>query len=170
VVVKNFRKPQLTATIISKISRDKRSINEGKELSAELDENSIEKLDLEYSKYLEKTSAGKKLQVSIHAEAYECNFMQGIRPWSQLIRTKNSTFMSVVSVNEFFKDNPDKPYSALRSHSLEQSPCYPIGAKPARGFHSTSELHYYDRVFGEGCLGIMSVYIRCWCLSSSTLH
>jgi len=36
------------------------------------------------------------------------------------------------SVEEFFKDNPDKPYSALRSHALEQSPCYPIiGAKPA---------------------------------------
>jgi len=55
-------------------------------------------------------------------------------PWSQ--RTKNSfTFMPIVSVDEFFKDDPDKPYSALRNHPLEQSPCYPIiGVKPVGRF------------------------------------
>ncbi|MGA9154976.1 MAG: hypothetical protein WBZ36_30705 [Candidatus Nitrosopolaris sp.] len=42
------------------------------------------------------------------------------------------SFAPIMSVDEFFKDDPDKPYSALRSHSFEQSPCYPIiGAKPA---------------------------------------
>lgn len=41
------------------------------------------------------------------------------------------TFHYVI-VDEFFKDGPDKPYSASRSRSLEQSPCYPIiGAKLA---------------------------------------
>jgi hypothetical protein len=43
---------------------------------------------------------------------------------------------------EFFKDDPDKPYSALRTHSLEQSPCYPlIGVKPAGERHV---LYYCD--------------------------
>jgi hypothetical protein len=116
-------------------SRIRDTINEAIELGHELDDDSVQKLDQEYSKYLEKTSTAtcKKSQVSIHAEAYGYNFMQGIRPWSQLVRTKNSfTFMPVVSVDEFFKDDHDKPYSALRSHSLEQSPCYPIiGAKSA---------------------------------------
>ena len=105
----------------------KDALDSGKRLGATSDKDSIEKLDLEYSKYLEKqkTSIDRK---SIPATAYEGNIMEGVRPWSQ--RTKNS-FMSVVSVDEFFKDDPDTQYST-RNHSLEQSPCYPIiGAKSA---------------------------------------
>ncbi|MGA9153703.1 MAG: hypothetical protein WBZ36_24235 [Candidatus Nitrosopolaris sp.] len=100
-------------------------IDEGKRLGTKLDENSIQKLDLEYSKYLDKTSTDREA-VSITA-IYE-DIMGGVRPWSQLIATtKNSfTFMPIIPVDEFFKDDHDKPYSALRSHSLEESPCYPI--------------------------------------------
>lgn len=121
--------PPTPSTASSSWSDDFRirdAINEGKELGAELDENSIEKLDL-YSKYLDKTPP--QVSPSIPAKAYEVGIMP--RPWSQLV--KNSfTFMPVVSIDEIFKDDPDKPYSALRSHSLEQSPCYPIiGVKPA---------------------------------------
>jgi hypothetical protein len=77
---------------------------------------------VEYSKYLEKEKIPPQVSPSIPATVYG-----GVRPWS----LKNS-FMPVVSVDEFFKCNPDKSYSASGNHSLEQSPCYPIiGAKPA---------------------------------------
>lgn len=48
--------------------------------------------------------------------------------------TKNldlGSFIPIISVDEFFRDDPDKPYSTLRSHLFEQSPSYPIiGVKP----------------------------------------
>jgi hypothetical protein len=109
------------------------AIDSGKRLGRQLDENCIQKLDLEYSKCSEKTPP--QACPSIHAEAYGDNILKGIRTWSQLrvVHTKNSfTFIPVLSIDEFFKDDHDKPYSALPSHSLEQSPCYPIiGIKPA---------------------------------------
>lgn len=94
-------------------------------IGRQLDENSIQKLDLEYSG--EKTSPPP-----VYAEAYGDSILKGIKTWSQLQLVKNSfTSMPVASIDEFFKET-DKPYSALPSHSLEQSPCYPIiGARPA---------------------------------------
>lgn len=102
------------------------AINEGKEIGAELDENSIERLDIAYSKHLDKTSP------SIPAVVYGGS--PGIIPWSQ--RAKGLfNFTPIIPVDEFFEDDPDNdnmPYSALRKHSLELSPAYPIiGAKPA---------------------------------------
>jgi hypothetical protein len=76
---------------------------------------------LEYSKYLEKTSP----LVSIPSTAYEGNLMKGIIPWSQHAKGLFS-FAPIIPVDEFFKDDYNKPYTALDNHSLEQSPCYPI--------------------------------------------
>jgi hypothetical protein len=99
------------------------AINEGKELGAELDDNSIERLDMEYSKYLD-------FKASIPAMAYE---EVGVRPWSQ--RAKPFSFIPIEKLDEFFRNDHDKPYSALSSHQLESSPCYPIiGAKTAGRF------------------------------------
>jgi hypothetical protein len=69
-------------------------------------------------------------EIPTYVTAY--NIMDGVRSWSQLTRVKNSfTFIPIVPVDEFFKDSHDKAYLALRNHSLEQSPCYPIiGIKP----------------------------------------
>lgn len=80
-----------------------------------------------------------------------CLDIQGVRTWSQLVRTENSfTFMPIVSVEEFFENDPYKPYSALRSHSLEQSPCYPvIGARPA-GRHTLYWCEICQPEFGSG--------------------
>jgi hypothetical protein len=103
--------------------RIKGSINEGKELGRQLDDNSIERLDVEYSKYLD---LDKKSQASIPAETP----LQEVRPWSQ--RAKPFSFIPIEKLDEFFRNDHDKPYTALHSHSLEQSPSYPIiGAKPA---------------------------------------
>jgi hypothetical protein len=100
------------------------AINEGKELGAELDDNSIERLDIAYSKHLD---LDKRSQASIPATAYE---EVGVRPWSQ--RVKKFNFAPIIPIDDFFRDGPDKPYSALPSHQLESSPCYPIiGAKMA---------------------------------------
>lgn len=100
------------------------AINEGRRLRAKLDENSMQKLDLKYSKYLDKTSIDRESQVSIPSTVYE----EGVRSWSQ--RVKPFNFVPIISVDDFFKDDYNKPYTALPSHSLEQSPAYPIvGAK-----------------------------------------
>ncbi|MFL6367142.1 MAG: hypothetical protein ACJ72T_01145 [Nitrososphaeraceae archaeon] len=32
----------------------------------------------------------------------------------------------IISVEEFFNDDPSLPYQSLPPHSLEQSPCYPV--------------------------------------------
>jgi len=78
------------------------AISEGKALGIELDDNSLEKLGREY-------------QAKVKVEAPS----QGIL-----------SFKPIVSVDEFLKDS-DKPYSALRNHTLQQSPCFPIiGVKP----------------------------------------
>jgi hypothetical protein len=41
----------------------------------------------------------------------------------------------VVSVDEFFRDDPDKPYSPLPDHILEQSPCRSIIGSKLAGKH-----------------------------------
>jgi hypothetical protein len=97
------------------------AIIEGKRSGSELDEDSIEKLDKAYSKYLDKTPPPSTAHEAV---ALGENF--GNRLWSQ-----QHTFAPIVSIDEFFIDD-HKPYSALGNHKLEQSPCYPIiGAKPA---------------------------------------
>jgi hypothetical protein len=112
------------------------AIIEGKKLGSELDEDSIEKLDMAYSKRLGKTSSQvfpsiqetRVLATTHEAIGVGQNF--GNRLWSQ-----QHTFAPIVSIDEFFRDDYDKPYSALRNHKLEESPCYPtIGAKPAGGY------------------------------------
>ena len=88
----------------------------------------IQRLEYEYSKYLDLDKTPS--QPSILTET-QSSIIQDLKPWSQ--RAKNSfTFMPIVSVDEFFKDSPDKPHSALRIHPLERSPCYPIiNVRPA---------------------------------------
>jgi hypothetical protein len=39
---------------------------------------------------------------------------------------KIPTSVSIVSVEEFFYDDPSLPYEPLSSYPLEESPCYPI--------------------------------------------
>jgi hypothetical protein len=125
--------------------RIRNAINEGKELGHELEDSSIERLDVEYSKYLDsdKTPIDKKSQASITVG------MQEVKSWSQ--RVKNSfTFMPITSVDEFFKDDPKKPYSALRNHSLEQSPCYPIIGVRSGGRHALFYCEICSPEFGMG--------------------
>lgn len=108
------------------------AIKDGKRLGAKLDKNSIQKLDLEYSRYLDKEKE-KTPPSSIHNITYEAvgGCQEGITQ-----HTKNSfAFMPIISVDEFFKDDYNNPYSALPSHSLEQSPVAPIiGMKCAGRF------------------------------------
>jgi hypothetical protein len=41
------------------------------------------------------------------------------------------SYKPIVTVDEFFRDDTDKPYSPLPDHTLEQSPCRSIiGSKP----------------------------------------
>jgi hypothetical protein len=40
--------------------------------------------------------------------------------------SSNDIVQPIVSVEEFFKDDPDTPWEPLPTHNLEQSPCYPI--------------------------------------------
>ena len=43
--------------------------------------------------------------------------------------------MPIVSVEDFFRADPDKPSLPLPDHSLEQSPCYPIIGSKSSGDH-----------------------------------
>lgn len=112
-------KGDLDKLVTPVITRDWRSdyrirdaIDEGKELGAELDDESIKKLDQDYFKYLNKTPVPKTITPSIS--------IKEVTPWSQ-----HRSFTSIISVDEFFTDS-DKLYSALKDHQLEQSPCYLI--------------------------------------------
>lgn len=87
------------------------AISEGKEMGARLNDKTIEKLDSQYSKYLdkEKRETPEIVDHSIQVMAYG-----GLpRPWSQLKK-----FTPIISVETFFEDD-DKPYSALKPHPLE---------------------------------------------------
>ncbi len=77
------------------------AIQDGVGLGKELDEKSLKSLDLEYHKPKSKHQLRKQ----------ETPIVVNFRP--------------IISVDNFFRDD-DKPYSALKNHSLEQSPCYPI--------------------------------------------
>lgn len=109
------------------------AIKEGKELGVELNDETLERLDLNYSKPLEPTNNRTSKQ--------ETSLYRGPRviPWSQV--AKPFDFISIVPVDEFFRDDPDKPYSPLKNHTLQQSPCYPIlGIIPA----GKSSLYYCE--------------------------
>ncbi|MGB8033299.1 MAG: hypothetical protein WCF03_05705, partial [Nitrososphaeraceae archaeon] len=41
----------------------------------------------------------------------------------------------IVSIEEFFHDLPDLPYTPLPEHSLEESPCYPIISKKGKFYY-----------------------------------
>ena len=99
------------------------AIDSGKILGARLDESSIEKLDLEYSKRVKEDRTFRP--PPIQDVTYEGRTMEGIIPWLQPAK-HSFTFMPVVSVDEFFRDDYNEQYTALLSHSLEQSPCYPV--------------------------------------------
>ena len=60
---------------------------------------------------------------------------------SQLTPTENSS-MPIVSLEDFFKDNPDKQSLPLPNHSLEQSPCRPIIGSKSQGNY----IMYYCRI------------------------
>jgi hypothetical protein len=44
----------------------------------------------------------------------------------------------IVSIEEFFYDDPNTPWKPLPKHSLEQSPCYPI-----IGMHNKYRVPFY---------------------------
>lgn len=56
----------------------------------------------------------------------------------------------IVSIEEFFHDLPDLPYTPLREHSLEESPCYPIISKKDKFYycnvHPSIESIYLDTI------------------------
>src|SRR6266487_1776299 len=41
----------------------------------------------------------------------------------------------IVSLEEFFHDEPDLPWQPLPAHTLEQSPCHPIIVKKGKFYH-----------------------------------
>src|ERR671938_551018 len=61
---------------------------------------------------------------------------------------------SIVSVEEFFYDDPNTPWKALPEHDLEQSPCYPIIG--IRTYHNYKIPFYYCKLH----LGIENVYLE----------
>ena len=128
------------------------AITEGRELSHELDDDSIQKLDYEYSKYLGLDLARTSPQVSTPTGISDVDITKSVKSWSQRIIAKKDsfTFMPIISVEEFFKDNPDKPYSALCSHPLEQSPCYPIIGSRTSGRHTLYWCEICQPKFGSG--------------------
>ena len=54
-------------------------------------------------------------------------------------KVEDTKTKAIVSIEDFFHDEPDSPYHPLFEHSLEQSPCYPIINK--RGEFYYCKLH-----------------------------
>jgi hypothetical protein len=98
-------------------SRIEYAIDEGKKLGATL------QLDLT------QTTSTSKQSLTTPADEEVIRRIQGMKSWSQDRSSSRSTFRPIVSVEEFFSEELSLP---LRSHSLEESPCYPIiDFKPA---------------------------------------
>lgn len=48
---------------------------------------------------------------------------------------------TILSVEDFFSDDPDQPWQPLPEHSLQKSPCYPIIDKRGNLYHC--KIHQY---------------------------
>jgi hypothetical protein len=99
-------------------SRDPRvldAINEGKNIGAKLDKDSVEKLRLPCLK------EGGDDRNNKNTTSSQTLFKELPKSWSQ---SKNS-FMPVIPIEKFFKDNSGF-YMPLDEHSVNESPCYPI--------------------------------------------
>lgn len=91
--------------------RGNKMINEGKKLGATLDDDAIQKLNLKFSKHFKQDETSPSVQKSV-------GDVEGVVP--QHVRDL-SNLMSIFSLDKFFHDDPDKPYSALRDSHVTLS-------------------------------------------------